>query len=92
MEHNWNELTNRHRAIEDIITQFNQAITFSEELHRTTIACMTLGVDLAAHLPGNLGGVDSWNNAIKALDALFQESGTILCAILHKCSLAAETM
>ena len=53
---------------------------------------MTLGVDLAAHLPGNLDGVDSWNNAIQALDALLQEYGTIPCAILHKCSLAAETM
>ena len=53
---------------------------------------MTLDVDLAAHLPGNLDGVDSWNNAIQALDALLQESVTTLCAILHKCSLAHETM
>lgn len=53
---------------------------------------MTHGVDLAAHLPDNLDGVESWNIAIRAFDALLQESGTILCAILHKCSVAAEAM
>jgi hypothetical protein len=92
VEHNWNELTNRHRAIKGIITQLNQAITHSEELHGTTISCMTHGVDLAAQSPGNLDGVESWDNAIRALDALLQESGTTLCAILHKCAVAAEAM
>jgi hypothetical protein len=33
VERNWNELTNRHRTIEDIIAQLNQAITYSEELY-----------------------------------------------------------
>jgi hypothetical protein len=53
---------------------------------------MTHGVGLAAQLPGNLDGDESWNNVIRALDALLQESGTTLCAILHKCSVAAKAM
>jgi hypothetical protein len=53
---------------------------------------MTHGVDLAAHLPGNLDGVESWNKAIQALDALLKESGTILCAILHKYVMTAQAM
>ena len=49
-------------------------------------------MDLAAHLPGNLDGVDSWNNAIQALDAPLQEYSTTLYAILHKFSMAHVTM
>jgi hypothetical protein len=89
---NSNELTNRHRATLDIIVQLDQAINHSEELHGTTIACMTEGVGLANVLPGNLDGVESWTQSIHAFDALLQESGTVLCSLHHQCSMAAVNM
>jgi hypothetical protein len=89
---NSNEFTNRHRATLDIIAQLDQAITHSEELHDTTITCMTEGVVLANVLPGNLDGVEWWTQSIQAFDALLQESGTVLCALHHKCSMAAINM
>jgi hypothetical protein len=89
---NSNELTNRHRATLDIIAQLDQAITHSEGLHDTTITCMTEGVTLATVLPGNRDGVESWTQSIQAFDTLLQESGTVLCALHHKCSMAAINM
>ena len=92
MNINSNELTNRHRAIVDIIAQLDQAITLSEGLHDTTIACMAEGVTLVSVLPGNRDGVESWTQSIQSFDILLQESGTALCALHHKCSMAALEM
>ena len=92
MNINSNELTNRHRATLDIIAQLDQAITHSEGLHNTVITCMTEGVTLATVLPGNLDGVESWTQSIQALDTLLQDSSTVLCALHHKCSMAALEM
>ena len=88
MNINSNELTNRHRAIVDIIAQLDQAITLSEGLHDTTIACMAEGVTLVSVLPGNRDGVESWTQSIQIFDSLLQDSGTVLCALQHKCSMA----
>ena len=92
MNINSNELTNRHRATVDIIAQLDQAITLSEGLHDTTITCMAEGVTLASVLPGNRDGVESWTQSIQAFDILLQDSGTALCALHHKCSMAALEM